>query len=67
MKSERLVNLEPVQENDLKQLLNETKETLAIQDQQEIVYGRDKQFSAADMWNLHKKQRFSTDMRRRLN
>ncbi|HEU4610337.1 MAG TPA: hypothetical protein VFS31_19590 [Chitinophagaceae bacterium] len=61
------VNLHPVQDNELKELLKETRETIATGAQKEIISAKTKQFSAADMWNLHRKQRFTADMRRRLN
>lgn len=67
MKTDAMINLDPVQDNDLKDLLNETKETLARDLIQETANGKGKPFSVAKMWNLHKKQRFAVDMIRRLN
>lgn len=53
----------PLSKKDLKELLNETKETLAtdvnINDNQRI-------FSHLDLWNLQKRQKSASGMRRRL-
>lgn len=53
----------PLSKKDLKELLNETKETLAtdvnINDNQRT-------FSHLDLWNLQKRQKSASGMRRRL-
>ncbi len=54
----------PINQEDLKELLKETKETVATHVRQE---DEDRTFGAIDMWNRQKKQRTSLQMRRWLN
>ena len=54
----------PINQEDLKELLKETKETVATHVGQE---DSDRTFGAIDMWNLQKRQRTSLKMRRWLN
>jgi len=52
----------PINKKDLKELLKETKETLAVDAKTE---GNNRSFGAVDLWNLQKKQRTSASMMRR--
>ena len=54
----------PQGKNELKDLFTEVKETLYTG---ELQNGSNKIFAAVDLWNCHKRQRTSTQMRRRLN
>lgn len=54
----------PQSKNELKDLLIETKETIFTG---ELENGSNKVFAAVDLWNCHKRQRTSAQMRRRLN
>ena len=56
------VNL--IREEDLQELLKETKETLATYGRQEET---ERSFGPVDMWNRQKHQRTSLQMRRWLN
>jgi hypothetical protein len=63
MKSEAIGVGTPLSKKDLKELANETKETLAA------TVGNDRNsrpFSHVDLWNLQKRQKSATEMRRRL-
>jgi hypothetical protein len=53
-----------ISKKELKDLTKETKETLAID---VTTDGSKKVFGAIDLWNLQKRQRTSTSMRRWLN
>lgn len=64
MKSDTMGIGNPINQEDLKELLKETKETVATHVRQE---DSDRTFGAIDMWNLHKKHRTSINMRRWLN
>ncbi len=62
MKSELTGVGTPLSKKDLKELLNETKETLAV----DLKTGNsNRKFGSLDMWNLQKRQRTSASMRRR--
>ncbi len=54
----------PIKNEELKELLKETKETVATDAKQDSL-GRT--FGAVDMWNRQKRQRTSLKMRRWLN
>jgi hypothetical protein len=64
MKSETMGMLNPVNKNDLKELLTETKETLATDVK---INDNQRSFGAIDLWNVQKRQRTSISMRRNLN
>ncbi|MBL0144437.1 MAG: hypothetical protein IPP48_00345 [Chitinophagaceae bacterium] len=63
MKNETMGN-SSVNKNDLKELLKETKETLATDVK---VDGNQRVFGAVDLWNAQKRQRTSISMRRWMN
>ena len=63
MKSEAMGVGTPLSKKDLKELLIETKETLAV-DVQNVSNNRI--FSHLDLWNLQKRQRSASEMRRKL-
>ena len=63
MKTEEMCIGTTLSKKDLKELLNETKETLAIDAKTESCSRR---FSAYDLWYLQKRQKTGTSMRRRL-
>ena len=54
----------PQSKNELKDLFTEVKETVYSG---ELGNVNTKIFAAVDLWNCHKKQRTTTQMRRRLN
>ncbi len=54
----------PQSKNELKDLFIETKETIFTG---ELENGSNKIFAAVDLWNCHKRQRTTAQMRRRLN
>ena len=54
----------PIKKEQLKELLKETKETVATDAKQEDL---NRSFGAVDMWNRQKRQRTSLQMRRWLN
>ncbi len=60
MKSEAMGIAIPVNKEKLKELLTETKETLAVD-----IKGSNRSFGAVDLWNVQKKQKTSTSMMRR--
>jgi hypothetical protein len=63
MKSEAMGVGTPLSKKDLKELLNETKETLAVDVKND---GNSRTFSHLDLWNLQKRQRSASEMRRKL-
>ena len=55
----------PVNKEGLKELLKETKETLAVDAK---TYGNNRSFGVVDLWNVQKRQRTTASkMRRWLN
>jgi hypothetical protein len=64
MKNETMGMLNPINKNDLQELLTETKETLATDLK---VMDNQPSFGAVDLWNAQKRQRTSMTMRRKLN
>ena len=52
----------PINKKDLKDLLNETKETLATDVK---ISGSQRSFGILDLWYLQKRQRTASSMRRR--
>jgi NifB/MoaA-like Fe-S oxidoreductase len=63
MKSEAMGVGTALSKKDLKELMSETKETLAV-DLKNCNNGRT--FNHVDLWNLQKRQKLATGMRRRL-
>ena len=63
MKSESIGVGTPISKKDLKELLHETKETLATDVKTDSNTGT---FGNLDMWNARKRQRTAASMRRRL-
>jgi hypothetical protein len=63
MKSEAMGVGTPLSKKDLKELLQETKETLAIDVKNDC---NNRTFSHLDLWNLQKRQKSASEMRRRL-
>jgi hypothetical protein len=63
MKSETMGVGTPLSKKDLKELLKETKETLAVDVKND---GNSRTFSHLDLWNLQKRQRSASEMRRKL-
>jgi hypothetical protein len=63
MKSEAMGVGTPLSKKDLKELLLETKETLAVDLKND---SNSRAFSHLDLWNLQKRQKSATEMRRRL-
>jgi hypothetical protein len=63
MKSEVMGVGTPLSKKDLKELLIETKETLAVDFKN---CNNNRTFSHADLWNLQKRQKSASAMRRRL-
>jgi len=63
MKSDVMGVGTPLSKKDLKELLTETKETLAV-DMKNCNSNRT--FSHLDLWNLQKRQKSASEMRRRL-
>lgn len=63
MKSEAVGVGTPLSKKDLKELLQETKETLAV----DVKFdGNNRTFSHLDLWNLQKRQKSASGMRRKL-
>lgn len=60
MKNETM-GINPMSKSDLKELLKETKETIATDVKNQ------RSFSVVDLWNVQKRQRTSTSMRRSLS
>jgi hypothetical protein len=54
-------------DNDLKNMLQQTDETLAAHFEKQMVKGNLKRFRVADLWRLEKNQRSSHIVRRQLN
>ena len=54
----------PSNKKDLKELLKETKETLAVDAK---IVTNNRLFGSVDLWNAQKRQRTSASMTRRLN
>jgi hypothetical protein len=63
MKSEAMGVGTPLSKKDLKELFSETKETLAVDLKNDI---NNRTFSHVDLWNLQKRQKSASEMRRRL-
>lgn len=63
MKSEVMGVGTPLSKKDLKELLQETKETLAVDIKND---NNHRTFSHLELWNLQKRQRSASEMRRRL-
>jgi hypothetical protein len=63
MKNETM-GVNPISKNDLKELLKETKETVATDVK---VDGNQRSFGVVDLWNVQKRQRTSISMRRSLS
>ncbi len=63
MKSEAMGVGTPLSKKDLKELMTETKETLAVGLN---ISNNKRTFSHLDLWNLQKKQKSASAMRRRL-
>jgi len=53
----------PINKKDLKELLKETKETLAVD--VTIVGNNTRSFGVVDLWNVQKRQRTTASMMRR--
>lgn len=60
MKNETM-GINPMSKSDLKELLKETKETIATDVKNQ------RSFSVVDLWNVQKRQRTSISMRRSLS
>lgn len=63
MKSEVMGVGTPLSKKDLKELLHETKETLAVDVKNDIV---NRTFSHLDLWKLQKTQKSANQKRRKL-
>ena len=63
MKSEVMGVGTPLSKKDLKELLHETKETLAVDVKND---SNNRTFSYVDLWNVQKRQKTSASLRRRL-
>jgi hypothetical protein len=61
MKSESMGAGAPISKKDLKELLNETKETLAFDVR---IDSNNRTFSHVDLWHVQKRQKTGTSMRR---
>jgi hypothetical protein len=64
MKTDVVGIVAPINKKDLKELMKETKETLAVDAKTE---SNNRSFGVVDLWNLQKRQRTSASMMRRLN
>ena len=62
MKSDLMGVGTPINKKDLKDLLNETKETLATDVK---IISNNRSFGLLDLWNIQKRQRTGSSMRRR--
>ena len=62
MKSDSMGVGTPINKKDLKDLLNETKETLATDVK---IISNNRSFGLLDLWNIQKRQRTGSSMRRR--
>ncbi len=64
MKNEEVLSIaNSISKEELKELLKETKETIASVNKETV----NRSFSVIDFWNVQRKQRTSSDMRRWLN
>ena len=63
MKNESMGIMNPIAKNDLKELLNETKETLSTDVKLD---GVERKFGAVDLWNANKRQQKSWLLRKSL-
>ena len=54
----------PINKKDLKELMKETKETIAVDAK---IDGNNRSFGVVDLWNVRKRQRISASMSRWLN
>ena len=61
MKSEAMGVGTPISKKDLKDLLSETKETLAVDIK---IDSNNRTFGTMDLWNLQKRQKTAASMRR---
>ena len=62
MKSDVMGIGAPINKKDLKELLKETKETLAVDAKND---GNNRSFGVVDLWNVQKRQRTTASMMRR--
>ncbi|MBP6024967.1 hypothetical protein [Ferruginibacter sp.] len=62
MKSDVMGIGAPINKKDLKELLKETKETLAVDAKTD---GNNRSFGVVDLWNAQKRQRTTASMMRR--
>jgi hypothetical protein len=62
MKSDVMGIGAPINKKDLKELLKETKETLAVDAKTD---GNNRSFGVVDLWNVQKRQRTTASMMRR--
>ena len=65
MKSDVMGIGAPINKEELKELLKETKETIAVDAKTDGIVIRS--FGVVDLWNVQKKQRTTTSMMRRWN
>ena len=65
MKSDVMGIGAPINKKDMKELLKETKETIAVDAKTDGIVNRS--FGVVDLWNVQKKQRTTTSMMRRWN
>lgn len=65
MKSDVMGIGAPINKEELKELLKETKETIAVDAKNDRIINRS--FGVVDLWNVQKKQRTTTSMMRRWN
>ena len=63
MKSDVMGIGAPINKKDLKELLKETKETIAVDAKTDGV--NDRSFGVVDLWNVQRKQRTTASMMRR--
>jgi len=62
MKSDVMGSVMPINKEELKELLKETKETLATDAKTD---GNNRSFGVVDLWNVQKRQRPTSSMMRR--
>ncbi|MEY2916807.1 MAG: hypothetical protein RIS73_521 [Bacteroidota bacterium] len=62
MKSDVMGIGAPINKKELKELLKETKETIAVDAKND---GNNRSFGVVDLWNVQKRQRTTTSMMRR--
>ena len=63
MKSDVMGIGAPINKKDLKELLKETKETIAVDAKTDGI--NDRSFGVVDLWNVQRKQRTTASMMRR--